>query len=169
MIFLTIFPTTVSGVVNILSINSLHQLLGRCYIPESDRQVQRRGLYQFSLLKRDQHYACIYFLGIFNTLVMQLATCTVTKDSKLPVIQRNWKVNKKQLRIQTAIGLRALYPEAGLAPSRMPRHALQPNSFLCISSGNHWNKKYLISDCDPPPLWSKHVTAKGSHRSWEVI
>lgn len=169
MLFLTIFPTTLSGGVNILSINSLHQLLGRCYIPESDTQVQRREVYQFFLLKRDQHYASIYFLGIFKTLVMQLATCAVTKDSKLSVMQRNWKVNKKQLRIQTAIWLRVLYPEAGLASSRMPGHALQPNFILCISSGNHWNKKYLISNCDPPPVRSKNVTAKGSHRKWEVI
>lgn len=59
MIFLTIFPTTLSSVMNILSINSLHQLLGRCYIPGSDTKVQRRGVCQFSLLKGDQHYASI--------------------------------------------------------------------------------------------------------------
>lgn len=104
------------------------------------RVIQRRGVYQFALLKGDQHYVSIYFWGIFKMLVMQLATYTVTKYSKLPVMQRNWKVNKKQLRIQTAVWLCVLYSEAGLAPSRMP---WQPNSILCISSGNHWKKKYL--------------------------
>lgn len=74
-------------------------------------------------------------MGTFNTSVLQLVICTVTKDSKLPVTQRNWKVNKKWLRIQTTIWVHTLYSEA--------RHALQPDSILCISSGSHWNKTYL--------------------------
>lgn len=57
---------------------------------------------------------------------------TVTKDSKLPMTQRNWKVNKKWLRIQPTIWLCTLYPEPGLVLSGMARHCSQTPSFVFL-------------------------------------
>lgn len=91
--------------------------------------------------------------SLWEYLIFLCCSLLHAKDSKLPVTQRNWKVNKKWLRIKTTIWLRALYPEAGVASSRIARCILQPISILCIS----------------PPSSSETMMTKGSCRNREVI